>query len=163
MTAKTGILVGALVGLIIGFGAGWFGVSRSGVPLEESNIDEHADVSTPPPGDVRIPFKDAPFVETEVVEVKDQVAGDKVFISRVAVAQAGWVAIQEDVDGMPGNILGAHRFDAGTYQGVVTLLRDTIPGETYYATLWHDNGDGVFDYTTDRYIHPPVQMMFEAY
>jgi len=84
------------------------------------------------------------------VEVSNQAAGSSVTLATVSMAANGWVVIHEDMDGAPGNILGAQRFDAGAYEGGrVELLRSTVSGGRYYAMLHLDDGDKSFDHKLD--------------
>ena len=86
---------------------------------------------------------------TKVV-VSDQTAGTLVAIGAVDMSVNGWVVVHEDRDGAPGNILGAQRFDAGSYTGgQVELLRATVAGGKYYVMLHQDNGDKMFDHILD--------------
>lgn len=86
----------------------------------------------------------------EFIVVEDQNAGDWVLIERVMFKNTGWVVIREDLNGSPGNILGAQLFDSGEYQGVVDLLRDTTAGSIYYAMLAKDDGDRLFNLEKDK-------------
>lgn len=86
---------------------------------------------------------------TNAVAVDDQPSGDLVNVTMVTLSKAGWVAIHEDTGGVPGNVLGAHRYEPGIYLGEVTLLRPTISGKTYYAVLHLDDGDKQFDSKKD--------------
>lgn len=90
------------------------------------------------------------------IAVNDQPPGVKVIISFVTLAKDGWVAIHEDRDGKPGNILGARRFNAGERQsGAVDLLRATEPEKVYYAMLHSDDGDHQFDRAKDPAVTDP--------
>ncbi|MCI0619832.1 hypothetical protein L0Y40_02235 [Candidatus Wolfebacteria bacterium] len=171
------IVIGTLIGLIVGFVAGaliFRGVTSVTDTTDTDNIDGDGNeasgsvVVTPqtggdadPSGRVILPESGA--TSADVVLVKDQPAGESVFLSRVGLSVPGWVAIQEDSDGEPGNILGAQRFDAGVYQGTVKLLRQTEVGERYHATLWRDNGDKLFNFETDTLLTSAETMMFEVY
>ncbi|HEY4482908.1 MAG TPA: hypothetical protein VI953_01915 [Candidatus Paceibacterota bacterium] len=87
---------------------------------------------------------------TNEIVVNNQAASDMVQIAKVAMAQNGWVVIHTDLEGKPANIWGAQRFDVGAYSGgQVELLHSMIAGNTYYAMIHSDNGDKVFDRTTD--------------
>lgn len=113
-----------------------------------------------------VPEGPALFVENNEVRVKDQTAGEKVFLSQVSFMQSGWVAVRDVVDGAYGNILGAARFDTGVWQGEVLLLRPTVPGNNYVAVMYADDGDGVFDHQKDSLIlseDAPVGMFFSVY
>lgn len=82
--------------------------------------------------------------------VSNQPAGGMVKIDNVALTFDGWVVVQEEVNGAAGWILGAQRFDKGTYAGgQVELLRPSKAGLTYRVTLYMDNGDKVFDHKVD--------------
>jgi hypothetical protein len=100
------------------------------------------------------------------VYVQDQAPGDRVFVSSVVFAASGWVVIHEGQNGVPGNILGAARFDTGGHTGEVELLRGTVDGGVYYAMLHTDNGDRTFDLKNDTPIRDdtgdPVMMRFAA-
>ena len=100
------------------------------------------------------------------VSVEDQKPGNTVAIKSVTLGTVGWVVIHDAASGKPGHILGAHRFNAGTYTGQVELLKETEEGKVYYAMLHADNGDKQFDYRTDLPINDnagnPVMMRFVA-
>jgi len=83
------------------------------------------------------------------VSVSDQPAGNSVEVTGLSLSSAGWVAIYDTRDGVPGWILGAKRFLPGDKEGVVPLLRQTVPGETYFAILHGDDGDLLFDKRKD--------------
>ena len=83
------------------------------------------------------------------VKVADQAAGNKVILSSVLLEKSTWVVVHEDRDGKPGNILGAHRFNAGVSLGVVELVRGTTAGGVYYTMLHIDDGERGFDYKKD--------------
>jgi hypothetical protein len=86
------------------------------------------------------------------VAVGDQKAGSEVDISNVKVEKETWVVIREDNGlGELGNILGASLFWSGTYNdGKVALLRPTEAGKNYYAVLYTDDGDRIFDFGKDQ-------------
>lgn len=86
------------------------------------------------------------------VVADDQAAGSVVRLSSVTLGASSWVAIHEETDGVLGNILGAVRFDQGTSQGQIALLRPTQPDERYYVRLYRDNGDREFNVELDRAI-----------
>ena len=84
------------------------------------------------------------------LNVLDQLAGSMVSVGVVEMPVNGWVVVHEERDGGPGNILGAQRFDAGSYTGgQVELLRTTTIGGKYYVMLHSDNGDKLFDHKLD--------------
>jgi heme A synthase len=87
---------------------------------------------------------------SSAILVSNQIAGGMVKIDNVALTFDGWVVIHEDRNGAPGNVLGAQRFDMGTYAGgQVELQRNTVAGGKYYAMLHVDNGNKLFDLKDD--------------
>ena len=89
------------------------------------------------------------------LSVADQVASANVFIASVKVDVPTWVAIYEEQSGVPGSILGAKKVHMGDAATVVPLLRieGLRTGRTYFAVLLPDNGDGLFDRSSDT---PPL-------
>lgn len=82
--------------------------------------------------------------------VADQAPGGAVRIAAVNFDEPGWVAIRENKNGEPANIIGAKRFEPGKHQnGSVELLRQTKEGSVYFAALYRDDGDRAFDYKKD--------------
>lgn len=87
------------------------------------------------------------------VSVSNQAPGLSVSIDSVSLQNPGWVAIHDDRDGKPGNILGAAWLPEGNHGHVsVDLLRSTVSGRWYHAVLHSDNGDKTFDYKVDTAI-----------
>ena len=85
------------------------------------------------------------------VLTEDQVFGTEANIKSVKFeTRAGWVAVHEDREGKPGNVLGASWLPVGEHQNVkVELLRPMEAGKTYYAMLHDDDGDKKFNYKND--------------
>ncbi|MBI2054496.1 MAG: hypothetical protein HYT39_00115 [Candidatus Sungbacteria bacterium] len=83
------------------------------------------------------------------IAVDDQLPGNQVFISKVTLNESRWIAIHEDKNGAPGNIIGAGRYAKGlTASTSIELLRPTVSG-VYYAMIHTDDGDSEFDYQKD--------------
>ena len=160
-----------IVGLVAGFLVGRASVSERGASDERDESDTASLEPTALGSDVtreQVGGQYTLVASGNIVHVKDQAAGGAVFLSRVELTQSGWAAVQEVFEGgILGNILGARRFEAGVYQGVVTLLRSTEPGVEYYVVLYADNGDKQFDFKADPVIVDsignPASMLFEAY
>ena len=134
-----------LLGLIVGFGSFWLW-DKNNTGLADKNLDEAKEISASAKEDAA---DDTNTKERNRVIVVSQEAGSLVVVTEVQAEAPTWVAIHEDVDGKPSNILGAQLFDAGVHSGIVALLRNTEPGRTYHAILYKDNGDRVFDYVID--------------
>ena len=143
---KNQFIIGAVVLVVlagvIGFWLGWTAAQRSG---GERRVGE---------GD-GVDFSNVVLGGNSVL-VNDQAAGKMVRVVTLNLAQDGWVAIHEDRDGKPANILGAQWFPAGQGQsGSVDLLRSSENGKVYYAMLHSDDGDRKFDHTKDLPLADP--------
>ncbi|MEK7606084.1 MAG: hypothetical protein AAB458_00585 [Patescibacteria group bacterium] len=108
--------------------------------------------------DPRQPFREARTdiendslvkVGSDSVAVKNQKAGDVVYVDSVTLTKSGWVAIREESS---GSILGAARFDGGVWQGTIILLRAMTVGSSYSAIVFHDDGDKEFDFKKDTVV-----------
>ncbi len=95
-------------------------------------------------------FEAGDFGRANYLSIENQHAGPGVLLKEVGLADGGWVVVHEGDGGAPGKILGARRLDAGKYEAIsVELLRETLPGGTYYAMLHGDDGDKEFDFNKD--------------
>ena len=98
----------------------------------------------------------------ETVTVSDQTAGPTVQIDSVQAQKSEWVAIKDT----SARILGAGRFDKSATNVSVDLLRATIPGQTYQAVIYLDDGDHQFDFHKDMLVTgsdgAPVSSTFTA-
>ena len=87
---------------------------------------------------------------TTTLRVDNQNPGKYVVVAHAALRKPAWVAIHEEVDGKPGNIIGARLFDTGKNSGIVELLRPTVVGKNYYAMLHvYNNVKRPFNYKVD--------------
>lgn len=78
-----------------------------------------------------------PFIQT----YGKQPIGDSVEISRVMLGAEGYVAIHEDVDGVPGNIIGTSETMSGEQTSLVIALdRETKPGEILWGVIYLADG-----------------------
>ncbi|MDE2172907.1 MAG: hypothetical protein KGJ33_03115 [Patescibacteria group bacterium] len=92
----------------------------------------------------------SPAAAVNRITMTDQYPGNVVYLSSVQLAQPGWVVIQKDNNGQPGDIIGSAHFDAGINPGKITLTQPLIDGGTYYAVLYTDDGSGTFSTTADQ-------------
>ncbi|MES2088196.1 MAG: hypothetical protein V4467_04380 [Patescibacteria group bacterium] len=153
--SNTGLYIVAvlIIGLIVGFFIGSYWQSHvkkaatadTQTETEDQPVDQAADetgsgVTTNTPSD-------------NMVSVADQAATTLVRVDSVSLTEPAWVAVREDNSGALGKILGAQRFDAGTYTNVViSLLRSTEVGKTYHIVLYRDDGTKVFNYSAAGFI-----------
>ncbi|MEK7107095.1 MAG: hypothetical protein AAB899_02810 [Patescibacteria group bacterium] len=94
----------------------------------------------------------ATAINGESVSVKDQLAGFEVQVASLALTEIGWVGIRDK----DGRVLGAGRFEAGSFKNVnIPLLRATVAGESYQVLLYVDDGDKKFDLHKDILISGP--------
>lgn len=82
----------------------------------------------------------------ELISVGVHTPAKTAVIDSVALKKSGFAAIFENNNGVPGEILGVSTLlPAGTHQNItVALSRKTVSGETLFAKLYSDNGDGNF-------------------
>lgn len=130
------VVLTAIAFFLIGFGISWVFSKPAEAPTSDTNEQEVIDGNIPSMG-------------SNAIEVDDQKVGSAVVIKSVKFERAGWVAIHDDVNGTPGNILGAAWFPSGENSGAVELLRNTESGKTYFAMLHNDDGDKKFDHKID--------------
>jgi len=81
--------------------------------------------------------------------MSDQYPGNVVYVSSVRLINAGWVVIHKDNKGEVGDIIGYVWVNEGVNPAKITLTSPIVDGGTYYAMLHSDNGDKVFNATTD--------------
>jgi hypothetical protein len=144
-----------VAGIIVGFLGTWLSMRNVAVSVVD-DIDTKIEVGA---SDVTLSGENA-------ILVRDQKPGIIVNVELVALENAGWVVIHEDNNGILGNALGAQLFLAGVNSGTVELLRGMEAGNTYYAVVRQDDGDGAFDLARDLLLSDgrgnPVQVSFIA-
>lgn len=92
---------------------------------------------------------------TGSITVLDQSAGDSVAISNLSFPQtSGWVVVRDYMDGNPGNVLGAARYDAelGLVPTTVSLMRSTIADNHYEVIFYSNEGDQGFSLKEDTLV-----------
>ena len=93
------------------------------------------------------------IVGKNAIYVAEQVPSQIVSVTVVRLEKPGFVVIHEDANAVPGKILGASNLlMAGETKDSpqIALSRPTVDGETIYAMLHFDDGNGVFDAAKDR-------------
>ena len=95
--------------------------------------------------------KDVTTTEVNNLVVADQFPGNIVYVNTVQLSKPGFVVIQKDSSGQPGNIIGSQYFDKTTgVPGKINLTESTVNGKTYYATLVNDtNASKKFEVNSD--------------
>ncbi|MFA6536007.1 MAG: hypothetical protein WC250_03635 [Candidatus Paceibacterota bacterium] len=125
----------AVVAFLVGFGSAWLWLTKS--PAGVAIVGDKTSG--------KVENKTGLEITGNSIVVGDQVAGISASIDSVKVEKTSWVAIHEDNNGAPGNILGAQLFEAGEHSGSVELLRGMLPAKTYYAMIHTEDGDRAFD------------------
>ncbi len=83
--------------------------------------------------------------------VSDQTPDESVVIDSVGFTESGFVVIHEDNNGQPGAVIGVGGPLIGAIGGLgISLDRVSVEGETLYAQIHSDNGDGVFNADDDQ-------------
>lgn len=84
------------------------------------------------------------------ITVSDQAANSvSVTIDSATLAVPGFIAIHEDVNGIPGATVGTSKvLTTGTHVSE-SIIMTTGPGKYYWAMLHADDGNGIFDITRD--------------
>ena len=90
------------------------------------------------------PLSQAP---TDIVEVRDNLPGDSVVIPRVVLSSPGFVMIHKSDNGRTGAIVMTGDYlPAGESKDVVVHTGiETQSGESYFAMLHVDDGNGNYD------------------
>lgn len=84
------------------------------------------------------------------VLVQDQSIDSQVRIEEVVLPQDGFVAIHADAGGVPGSVVGVSDvLRAGTQTVAITPDTTLMSSEVYYAVVYADDGDGVFQSPQD--------------
>jgi len=112
-----------------------------------------------PPGD--------DFAMGDMITVFDQTPGRVVEVASVSFTAPGFVVIQSDGGGVPGTVLGVSpMLFAETSELVeIPLTTELQTGSMYFASLYHDDGDGVFTLgadlpVSDMYSDMPLMFIF---
>ncbi len=147
----TGLLIGGL--LVWVFSSSPEAVAPVATPEDEGatmvvdNTSEGADSTTE-----EVTETPVTVVGDARVAVSDQSAGSVVTLSDVSYpTDAGWIVVRDYMDGVPGNILGAARYnlEESLTPTEVSLLRSTVKDSSYQVVFYSDDGDKQFSSKTD--------------
>jgi len=152
------VIIG-VVAFVLGFGLAWvsFRKQNSGILALSDNGDSKTESQADDSKDMNKDVNTSSDKQGEnnkiksgtqsgnnlkaVLSVDNQAPGKSVYIKDISSSEAVWVVIIEDIGGMHGNILGAGLFDFGESAGIVELLRGTVEGGTYYASIYTEDSD----------------------
>lgn len=96
-----------------------------------------------------------------------QDSGTEVAVTYDTVTAPTWIVVYENRDGQPGNALGAAFFAPELQnKNTVSLLRGTLPEQTYFVGESRDDGDRIFSLKNDQAVHDqdgkPVLVQFQT-
>jgi|GEM_PF-916821 len=111
---------------------------RIPVFFEKHNGEEDPDVSS-----IRLDYNQLTLSEQE--------PSNFVYVESAVIVNGGFVVIHTSVDGQAGPAIGHSRYinRSGATQVIVNLSRELHPGETVFALLHEDNGDGRYTSSGD--------------
>ncbi len=100
--------------------------------------------------------------------VENQQAGQReVWVGYAVLSKPGFVAIYNDRDGMPGDVIGNSGWMVEGGEHVLIRAEESlVQGQVYYAVAYHDDGDAEFSEIHDTqatdFEDTVVLMTFEA-
>ncbi|RJQ31020.1 hypothetical protein C4572_03050 [Candidatus Parcubacteria bacterium] len=135
--SSKGLIIGVIIALIIGVVA-WQFLSKGGNPEEDTN------------GQVN---NGGALAGRDAIFVADQKPGRFVNVGLAILSKKGFIAIhQEEADKIGVAIGNSSLLESKEHKNIsVTLNRRSVSGENMYATLHHDNGDGIFNPAEDAH------------
>ena len=93
------------------------------------------------------------LVAGSALYVAEQLPSKTLAVSFVIMEKPGFIVVHEDKNDAPGNVIGSSIILPRGEQDKlppIKLSRKTIDGETLYAMLHADNGDGIFNKNQDQ-------------
>lgn len=138
MSTKTLIIIGLIVLIIIGV--------ILLLPGRSKESDSTSDTS-------------GLIISNNAIYASEQMPGYNVSIQIVRLEKPGFVVIHENSDGATGKILGvSNLIEAGETENLspITLSRLATDGQTLFAMLHFDDGDGNFNSANDKPVIDPV-------
>jgi hypothetical protein len=146
-------LAGVIVGLIIGWG--WFslGGDNSKVATTTTPNNSSSSETTSGTNTNTTPAVVSSGASGSGITVATQPAGLQVAVSNISVSVPTWVVVLANVDGKPGNALGAQMFFPGQTAGTIDLLVKTVSGKSYFIGQFVDNGDHRFSRADDTQVN----------
>ena len=165
---RKNLIIAFIVGLIVGFGSYyvWDTAPFQSDKVSGEEQEEVKDDQDTLAGD-NLENPSTNVGNENTITIGDQPAGMRVVFDSASFSTSVWVAVREDIDGELGSILGARRFDAGTYTDAeIELLRNTLEESKYHVVMYKDDGDREFDHKKDTLITrldgTPVTYEFSA-
>ncbi len=158
-----GLVIIAIIGIIIGLGAGYLvfqkdylKLNNANLPLEDGPTLEGG--TNTPTGTIASSTSPIGLIS---VRVDDQEPNTRVKISSLTLPEGAWVVTFTSTEdkSRPERIIGAQYFATGTYTDENGYIAEgTVAGETYFVALYRDDnvkgaatpGGHIFNSVTDR-------------
>lgn len=88
----------------------------------------------------------------DALVVSDQRPNDEVVVSITSIQKPGFIVVMKDASGKPGAIIGVSEFlVAGIHENIdIGTTEALMDGMRYYAATFADDGNGLFDPSSDR-------------
>lgn len=151
----TGLLIG---GLLVWVFSSSPEKTTEDVTKDTNNTEQKVDgqtVSESKTETIKEAEKKPQMIGNGLLSVSEQIAGTSVTLGEITYPTVvGWIVVREFADGMPGNILGAARYntEVGLLPKTVELQRETVAGGSYRASFYSENNDNNFELGVDTEI-----------
>ena len=145
-------LVVIVITFVLGFGLAWVSFRGQNKNLAQEEVDtktetNYQNINTSLAKDKNETLVTGTVSKTEesvflggvTLSIPNQAPGKSVFVKELRADKAVWVVVFENIDDVKGNIIGVGLFDAGEKAGVIELLRGTVEGGRYYATVHRED------------------------
>ncbi len=111
---------------------------------------------------------DIKIIKDEYLQLKNQQNSKFVVIEQLFVDGAGYVVIHKKIDGKPAMVVGNSGLVSGGVKNLRIELEDKLEsGETYFAMLHKDDGDGKYEFPGDdkpaKYMDKIIMSEFKAF
>ena len=132
--SSKGLIIGIIVVVVVGIFVWRYFSSKTG-PTEQVGEEQNGQIAG----------------LTDAIFVANQKPGRFVNVGRAALSKKGYVAIHQEEESGPGAIIGfGSLLSTGESRNLsVTLNRKSVAGESLYAMIHWDNGNGTFSPVDD--------------
>jgi hypothetical protein len=124
---------------------------------------------TTPADEMRTMEMALPVSETgDTFNIYEQLPGQLVRVYFASFVGPTFLVIQKDRQGYPGEVVGVSQVLNGQMEGFeIALMVKMLEGETFFATAYRDNGDGIYTPGKDALVYDasgvvPLQQMFST-
>lgn len=138
--------------LILGTLVAFITVKRSAPYAQDERVVAHTPTVTRPPTVVPSPVSF--YARNTIVADEgnnDMVLPNSLYFTLIQIGQPGFLVIRESETDQPGRVLGTSGLlESGRHENMsLPLSRTARNKEMFFASLYGDDGDGIFDITAD--------------